>query len=93
MTQEPETSAEEYFHQTYVTRIWEDYKKEFQDTNPELDGNYEVIDSEDSHESMICPSQIIELMEELDEEEKKEEVVILDTAEKIFQFMVVDVHK
>lgn len=89
--------AENQFQQKldnmYIDSLWETYQKEFTDTVPDLDGQYELSDSEEKEETIICPSQIIELMEELDKEDTTEQVIVLDTAEKIFQFMTVDVHK
>ena len=93
-----EQTSENLFNQKlenlYVDSVWENYQREFTETtNTDLDGDYEIRESEESNEQLICPSQIIELMEELDKEDKTEKVYVLDSAEKIFQFMCEDVHK
>lgn len=86
----------------YIEDCWLRYQRENEypknlniSQPPYTSDDYEIDESEDEEE--FDPSQIISLMEELDEEEKKDkqkvEVVVMKSPEEIFQYMLTDINK
>jgi hypothetical protein len=98
MTQVTEEELQQQLSNQYIDSIWENYQKDYVNTpapmnTPETSESYEVSDDEEGTHSYICPHQILQLMDELDQNDTQPEIVELKTADQVFQFMRDDVNK